>query len=580
VSRAPDPISTGAVFALLALVGFAIPVALAAAYGALDIPRADGWSYLHTLFHWHRTGEWDFNNWVSMTLVGQVLLAKPVVWVFGYSVAAVNISFALVGLGGLVALHWLGRVAGLTAWRSGLVAVVIAACPLWGPLATSFMTDVPAFAFEMLALGLACVALTRSPPSRGLLTASIVAGFVAISIRQYAVIVVAAILCTALVQAVRAGDRRGIRATLVLGTTVVVATLVLYLWWRSVPGGKNLAPRVPSIRSLTRTYNETAGLIRLTGVVLIPVLLYANPIAIVRRAFARDRTIATWTALLSAFWMASGYVPARPLVGNYFSARGVLADNLNLPGTRPRIMPAGVFHVIAIMGCIAAVVLACAAVPFIADRVADIRARRLPDVEPVGLLIGLAVAGFGVGHALALAVDEPIFDRYVLPGIPLVAILLLRSTARTRSEPNDTVPPPGRRATTLAIAGTAVLALIGAAYTAESASFDATRWEVAERAVAAGYRPEQIAAGDEWIGWYRDEGPPTVGTAGATRRPKGRSEYYEGLCVSILIDARRTPPNAIEGAAIRSHAPTRRPSPFVAYRNDEPCRTTGDGKGP
>jgi hypothetical protein len=555
-------VAPASALALLAAVGVVIPVVISAKYGALDIPRADGWSYLHTLFHWRRTGAWDFNNWVSMTLVGQVLLATPVLWVFGYSVLAVHIAFAILGFGGLAALWWLGRVAGLAPWRSALVATSLAASPLWGPLAPTFMTDVPAFAFEMLALALACIALGRDRPSLPLLAASVGAGFVAISIRQYAAVPVVAILATAALHFARARDRRALRTVLVLAALTAVGTLALFAWWRTVPGGKALAPHVPSVRSLTRTYNEMAGFVRLAGVIAAPALLLAGPVRLVRRAFARDRGLAGWVVGLAAFWTATGYVPSRPLVGNYFAARGVLADNLNLPGTRPRIMPAAAFQSIAVVGALASIVLACAAVPWLADRIDDLRAHRWPTIDPVGALLTLTVAGFGAGYALALAVDEPIFDRYALPALPLVGILVLRTAA-------------GRR---VALAGVSLLALglVGAAYTAESASFDGTRWKVAEAAVAAGFTPEQIAAGDEWIGWYRGDGPPTAGTAGSARKP--RPEYYRGLCVSVLVDARSLPPNPI--AEAWSRAPTRKPSRFVAYRNDRRCATTGDGKGP
>jgi hypothetical protein len=307
-------------------------------------------------------------------------------------------------------------------------------------------------------------------------------------------------------------------------------------------------------------------------VVLLPVLLLVGPATIVRRAFASDRRVATTTLLAGAFWIATGYVSDRPLVGNYFDARGVLADNLNLPGVRPRLMPAAAFDAIAVVGCAAALILLLAAVPWIADRIDDIRARRLPPIEPVGMILGLTLGLSIVVYGLAIATDEPIFDRYALPALPIVAILLLRGT-RARETPDVERPWPRLALVTGVVV---VLALLGAAYTAESASFDGTRWHLAEKVVAAGYKPEQIAAGDEWIGWYRGEGPPTAGTIGGKR--KSDPAYYQGLCVSVLIDAHQLPPAFI--AFSLSHAPTRRPSLFVAYRNNTTCATTGTGKGP
>jgi hypothetical protein len=271
-------------------------------------------------------------------------------------------------------------------------------------------------------------------------------------------------------------------------------------------------------------------------------------------------------------------VPKRPLVGNYFDARGVLSDNLNIPGIRPRVMPASAFALIAILGSAAAVILLLAAVPWLADRLDDLHARRIPTINPIGAILGLTVAGSAAVYGLAIATEEPIFDRYALPALPIVGLLLLRSAqARAAADPPEAPARTGAQGrVALATVALVLLGLVGAAYSAESASFDATRWRLAEKVVAAGYTPEQIAAGDEWIGWFRGEGPPTAGTVGGKRQ--NRPEYYEGLCVSLLIDARALPPKTIATAV--SHAPTRRPSRFAAYRNDSACATPGAGQAP
>ena len=60
-----------------AVIGVAIPVAVASHYGALGIPRSDDWSYLLTMFRWVEDGKLTFNGWVSMTLIGQVADRRP-----------------------------------------------------------------------------------------------------------------------------------------------------------------------------------------------------------------------------------------------------------------------------------------------------------------------------------------------------------------------------------------------------------------------------------------------------------------------------------------------------------------------
>ena len=64
--------------AVLALVGTLLPLVIARHYGALGAARGDDWSYLVTLFRWVDTGRMEFNDWVSMSLLGQLLLAAPI----------------------------------------------------------------------------------------------------------------------------------------------------------------------------------------------------------------------------------------------------------------------------------------------------------------------------------------------------------------------------------------------------------------------------------------------------------------------------------------------------------------------
>ncbi len=102
---APNPSgATIAAYVGLFAVAVVAPLVVAAHYGALDIPRSDDWSYLLTLFRLVDHGVLGFNNWVSMTLVGQLALAAPIALVFPRSITAVHVATALLGFVGLVAL--------------------------------------------------------------------------------------------------------------------------------------------------------------------------------------------------------------------------------------------------------------------------------------------------------------------------------------------------------------------------------------------------------------------------------------------------------------------------------------------
>src|SRR4051794_7494832 len=139
--------------------GLVVPLAVAAHYHALGIPRSDDWSYLVTEFRWVDTGRLSFNHWVSMSLVGQLVLGAPIAVLFRRGIGALQVFTASLGFIGLVAVWWTARLVGLASAAATLLTVTIAAGPLWGPLAASFMTDVPTFTWSSVALAFAVAGL-------------------------------------------------------------------------------------------------------------------------------------------------------------------------------------------------------------------------------------------------------------------------------------------------------------------------------------------------------------------------------------------------------------------------------------
>src|SRR4051812_1250824 len=145
-TRDDGPAGSAGWLVAVMIVGLVAPLAVAAHYHALGIPRSDDWAYLVTEFRWIDTGRLSFNHWGSMSLVGQLALAAPVAALLPRDIRALQVLTAALGAVGLGAVWWGARRIGLTSARAALVAATIAAGPLWGPLSASFMTDVPAFA--------------------------------------------------------------------------------------------------------------------------------------------------------------------------------------------------------------------------------------------------------------------------------------------------------------------------------------------------------------------------------------------------------------------------------------------------
>ena len=517
------------------------PLVVAAHYGALDIPRSDDWSYLLTLFRLVDHGVLGFNNWVSMTLVGQLALAAPIALVLPRSITAVHVASALLGFVGLVAL-----VQGTERRyrRAAMVlAFTIAIGPLWSPLASTYMTDIPAFAVQCVFLALAFRALRTETVAVGRYALALAVGFLGISIRQYEAIPVIAVVLVTLAIAARQGSRVRLRNLVLVTAVAVAATIALFAWWLALPDALSLAPSPVTSGIVANLTVRLGGFARLVGLLLAPVVILAGPVAIVRRAWQQSPILSAVVGAASTLWMAASYlrVPDVPFVGNYLDVYGVLSRDV-LTGPRLPVIPETLFRFLAVVGSAGAIVLALAVVPPLVDGARRVRERDLALRDPVTAVLALSTLGFTVAYSFAIATELPVFDRYVLPVLPLVGLLVIRrtraeapATADARGPARPTRPGLGVLVTT--VVALVVLGGVGLAYATDSASFDGTRWRL-DRAVARqGWAPTRIYGGFEWISWHQKVGPPQGDTS--AERIRLRAKYLAPFCVDVVINPGR-----------------------------------------
>jgi hypothetical protein len=577
---APAPASAVAFLLVLALFGVVVPVLVAAAFGAFGIPRSDDWSYLLTLFRFADSGRIEFNNWVSMTLVGQVLYSTPVALVFGRSVRAAQVLTACVGLVGLLAVVDVGRQLLRSWWRAGFVALMVAVGPLWAPLTVSYMTDVPAFAAGMVVLVLGGRAVATRPTAAGprlggWFVAGLAAAFVAFSIRQYALVPGVALAVVAGWECLVAGDRTRLRRVLVATGVLLVASAALYLWWQGYSNAKALSPSVPTPHTVWEVVLKGTEFLRLVGLLVAPAVLLAGPGRLVRAAWRRHSGLTVVLGAGAALLQVGIYarVTSTPFVGNYIARDGVLARAV-LEGDRPDVVPRAVFDLLVLVGSVVAVVLTVAVVPWITDAWARVRDRRFELNDPPAALVVLTVIGYAAAYALAVAVDLPLYDRYALPVVPLVAFLALRAGPRVPVERGEARAGAPARAARPVLAGIALtlLAVVGLTFAVDSAAFDGTRWEVAERAAAAGFRDRSVNGGFEWVNFHRGRWRQRIVNGVRVARKGGDQPLY---CVVVLVNPTRVNPERVVAREV-SELPTRPDATFVALRTNRRCPADRD----
>jgi len=507
---------------VLLIVGLGLlPLGVAWHYGATGLVRNDDWSYSEILFRWVDTGHLELNGWVSMFLVGQLALAWPVARVFPHSLLALQVFTSLVGIAGALAAYaFLRRF--LTRGRATAAVVLLMSGPLWGPLAGSFMTDVPAAAAEAGCLALGAVALTSISGRRSTvaLTAALAVGLVGATIREYAIVAPLVVVAVVAVRAGARGQRRAVLVTLGLAGVVSIGYAAAFGWRRGLSGRLSLTPTIPDAAGSAFGRSALFTVVTLAFLIL-PTFAWVRWRTLVTSVMARRWTTVAVGAsvVLGLAGLVRVWTWSPPLLGPYLDQRGALGDDVLLGSSRPLLLPSWLLR--GLLGLTVAAAIALMVV--VASTAAAVLPRPRP---PAGSwragLAGLDARALCLAFVVASAVgvvavgtsDLPVFDRYVMCTVPFAAGLVLAHRSAAATTVTRTVVAAG---------AVAAFAVLGLWWTGDSAAFDAARWQAGQRAVALGYPADRIDAGFEWRNAHRR--PGALATA--------PSEHDPDACVRI-----------------------------------------------
>ena len=510
---------------VLAIVGGVVPVLLAHHFGALGIPRNDDWAWISSAFELFDHSRIDGQNWAPMNLVGQLLAAWPVMLVFGRHIEALQIETAVFGVIGLVAVLDLGTRL-LPVRRAVYVALVVAVGPMWASLAASFMTDVPAFALAMvcLALGARGVGPDRL---RWPYWPSLVIGFAAFTIREYALVAVFAVALTGVWSS---WWRPAARTRALIAFFALVASAVVFTAWHAhLPHWAPIAVGLPDPSSVREAIRSLPADLLAIGLLTLPAVVLAGPVRIVRNA----RSHAPRTTMVVSAALAL-------LVGRHlFVHRGLMlffGTNYLVPsgsvqighGVHPPLLPRALWFVITVSAACSAVVVACSVIAGVAAVLH--RPSIVTLAPPTLLIVALAAAGYGVSWAAGPAIGASTYDRYALPLVPLVMIGVLRGAPTA----------PQHRLHQRAVAGGAaftLLAALGVMYGVNTASYNGTVWRVDRSAAETAGATTLVDGGFEWNHWHHVHLPDTCITVRRQERePTDRSALVASASVTSGLD--------------------------------------------
>jgi|694.fasta_scaffold08188_6 4-amino-4-deoxy-L-arabinose transferase-like glycosyltransferase len=465
--------------ALIYLIGL---ILWANSNGALGIPRNDDAFYLRTAFHFAKSG-----NFVPIsaypTLIGQTIISAPVIKIFGENIAALQTFCAFLGVTGLVFIYLLFRDF-LVWYHSTICVAVLALGPIFSNLSISYMTDIPAFAFQAAGIFLLSRSLVAKSKNLFWLIGSFLATATAFTIRQTTISTVAVILVVLFIYR----DRHIFKARVIVPIAVLfcVSLVFFYTWRASLAEFQNFPVDtekfhnpaylvVSSVLSLGMTY----------GIYLFPIVLLINPIALLK-SFKKCEIYA---ALIGGFAICYVFLQVRPKPnGNYFSQ--FVPVQAAVKASSHDLLYGWEWQLIQVVG------LVCTGYFLI---VSGLWCRR-KFANPKKLTESFVVASvslFSLGGLLVGAFGGAGFDRYGFLVIPLSAALLLRLS--------DELDVLFRYNHWKSLAWCALVLVYGARAFDASTRYDGGAWRIAEQLTKRGADPLSIDGGYPWFAFYQSD---------------------------------------------------------------------------
>jgi len=481
----------------LLVIGVAMPALLAFASGAAAIPHGDDWSYRRFALTLYEHGRLEYDGWGLASAVGIALPVQPLLWLTGgasWTFAVLALAFATVTTAAAFLL-----VRRLLPLRLALLAVLsMVFFPGYLRNVTSFSTDLPMLALMLVSLALGGIALDPDRAYRQRwLTASMVVGVWAFSVREIGIVAPLAVLVSGWLTSPR--ERR---TYIYFGLGLLAACGLIYLFLAGLPGRPTVPWQPLSAINVER--------VRRTVAIAALGLLPAMPIGIARWWPAwrrREVRIGAYVGVLAAVvfyvreisMVATGMTPPM-FVGEQLKIVGIL-DTGALFGGRPLLFDGTTWSLINLIALVSAFAAFAFAGGVVGGLVVNVSRGGRFGGGSGPLLLGVFALLYGSG-IVGWGLLTTMFDRYLWPLALVLPALLLYRPGEAVNEPSPRAP---RTATAAAVLGLAALIGISLALTFNSFAFDSARWQMGKLAVSQGFAAETVDAGFEWVGAHSAE---------------------------------------------------------------------------
>jgi len=362
-----------------------------------DFPLADDWAFAHGAI-WFAHGQGiHYSKWASMPQLGQWLWSAPFLLTLSWPHFALRLSVIALSWLGLLSFYDLLRQEKVPARLAGFAACVLATNPLFFVSQGTFMTDVPALSFALLALN----AYVRAINSRSLawLGGAVTLALLGVVTRQ-TVIVVPVVAGLMLLRFAK------LRRQPLWWFSVVLPVLVclgINHWFGQ---RTDIIPLHATLRLKALLFRPFLAL-HLCGLAILPLSLLTVPRRNWKVFFASLLCLLLGAALIFRIGKTLPYGGLFPYSIGLLSPWGTYSDALML-GQREVLLTQPIRIAITLLGCVGGAEILTALV-------AAIRAWTIPGFLPL----------FTLFQFLLLLTLPPTMDRYfevLFPGVILLVV--------------------------------------------------------------------------------------------------------------------------------------------------------------
>ncbi len=481
-----------------------VAVAFFLTWPIAELPFDDDFSYAFTAQQLAQTGHLIYNGWATAAIIPQAYWGALIIKIFGFSFTALRLGTLPFAMASAALCYLLARRCGLGRGPAAFASMTLSLGPMFLPLSTSFMSDVPGLMCMLLSL-YALIRCGESATFAGQLSWLATGALTALlgGMDRQIVWLVPLVIVPYLMFLHHRNARFLVAAT-AAWMIVLLGAIATVSWFNAQPYAVPEPPLGQSFQTLLaeprRLWETILALWLTTAMLALPAMLPAVPLAL-RNLLAHWKgprgLIALVVMMLAAMLLL--HFPRfieMPWLGNVLTSQGVLGK-IEILGHRPTVLPRWLRQTIGvIVWSITAVAVSdlIGSLPH-SHAAAERMVGRLKGMRPALPCIAILSAAY-VLTVLSRCGRDLVFDRYALILVPFVAIAAL---LRRQNAPIQT----GLRRWPWGIAPVmlGVFALYAIASTQEVFALARARLVAMQRLEATGIAPTDLDDGIEQMAW-------------------------------------------------------------------------------